>query len=218
MRTDKNKAVLLRKQGRSYNEICDELGMSKSTLSNWFKGMDFSEDIRKNLVEESKRTSADRLKILNKVRGDSLRVTYEIAEAEALKEMEKYKYDPLFIAGVSLYWGEGDKLSRNQVRLTNTDPKMIEIFLMFLTSVCEVPQEKIKLALFIYHNLDEATCKAYWGSITGLTVFHKTQVLPSRHKTKRLPYGVCTVVVSNTCLKKKMNLWIDRLNEIVLNR
>lgn len=42
-------------------------------------------------------------------------------------------------------------------------------------------------------------------------------ILPSRHKTKRLPYGICTLVVSNTYLKQKMLVWIDQLPNMVLN-
>lgn len=218
MRADKDKAFALRQQGKSYRDICDKLGMSKSTLSNWFKGVDFSEKIRKSLVEESKRTSSTRIKDLNRTRGETLRASYEVAKQEAQMEMEKYKNDPLFISAVFVYWGEGDKLSRNQVRLTNTDPKMIQIFLEFLLIICKVPIEKIKLALFIYTDLNETVCKNFWSDITGIQKFHKTQVLPSRHKTKKLPHGVCTVVVSNTYLKKKINLWIDQLPEMVLNR
>lgn len=218
MRADKDKAFALRQQGKSYRDICDKLGMSKSTLSNWFKGVDFSEKIRKSLVEESKRTSSTRIKDLNRTRGETLRASYEVAKQEAQMEMEKYKNDPLFISAVFAYWGEGDKLSRNQVRLTNTDPKMIQIFLEFLLIICKVPIEKIKLALFIYTDLNETVCKNFWSDITGIQKFHKTQVLPSRHKTKKLPHGVCTVVVSNTYLKKKINLWIDQLPEMVLNR
>ncbi|MCA9355585.1 helix-turn-helix domain-containing protein [Candidatus Kaiserbacteria bacterium] len=218
MRTDKDKAFALRQQGKSYRDICDKLGISKSTLSNWFKGVDFSEKIRKSLVEESRRTSSARIKDLNRTRGETLRASYEVAKQEAQMEMEKYKNDPLFISAVFAYWGEGDKLSRNQVRLTNTDPKMIQIFLEFLLIICKVPIEKIKLALFIYTDLNETVCKNFWSDITGIQKFHKTQVLPSRHKTKKLPHGVCTVVVSNTYLKKKINLWIDQLPEMVLNR
>ena len=218
MRADKDKAFALRQQGKSYRDICDKLGISKSTLSNWFKGVDFSEKIRKSLVEESRRTSSARIKDLNRTRGETLRASYEVAKQEAQMEMEKYKNDPLFISAVFAYWGEGDKLSRNQVRLTNTDPKMIQIFLEFLLIICKVPIEKIKLALFIYTDLNETVCKNFWSDITGIQKFHKTQVLPSRHKTKKLPHGVCTVVVSNTYLKKKINLWIDQLPEMVLNR
>lgn len=217
MRVDKQKAITLRMQGKSYNEISAELGMSKSTLSNWFYGIDFLEDIKSELVKQNLIESTERIQNLNKIRGATLKATYEMVAIKALEELETHRNNPLFISGVSLYWGEGDKLSRNQTRLTNTDPEMIRIFMKFLFVICEVPRDKIRVALFIYSDLDESECKKFWGNITGIQSFHKTQILPGRHKTKKLPYGVCTIVVSNSILKKKINLWIDQLPKIVLN-
>lgn len=217
MRVDKERAIDLRKEGKSYNEISAELGMSNSTLSKWFYGLDFLEDIKSSLIKRNILESTERMRTLNKVRGVGLEAVYEIAEKEALDDLIEYKNNPLFLSAISLYWGEGDKLSRNQTRLTNTDPQMIRIFMEFLTVICKVPKSKIRLALFIYSDLDDDECKKFWGEVTKITAFHKTQVLPSRHKTKRLPYGVCTVIVSNTILKKKMNIWIDQLPKIVLN-
>ena len=218
MRTDKEEAIRLRKQGKSYNDICSELGMSKSTLSSWFKGIDFSEGVRKSLIEESKRTSSARIIELNKIRGIALKASYEVAEQEAIGELEKYKDNPLFIAAIIAYWGEGDKVKNGQVRLINVDPKMIKLFKTFLLDVCGVPNEKIYVALYIYHDLDEQGCKSFWSKETGVTRFHKTMVLPSRHKRKKVQNGICSIGVSNTYLKRKMLMWIDQLPEMVLNR
>jgi transcriptional regulator with XRE-family HTH domain len=217
MRVDKDNAIALRMQGKGYNEICSELGMSKSTLSKWFKGIDFLEDIKSTLMKKNLFESTERMKSLNKIRGATLNATYETSAIKALEELQEYRNNPLFIAGISLYWGEGDKLTRNQTRLTNTDPEMIKIFMAFLFEICKVPRDKIRIALFIYSDLDESECKKFWSEVTGIQTFHKTQILPSRHKTKKLPFGVCTVVVSNTILKKKINIWIDQLPKIVLN-
>lgn len=217
MRSDKGEAFLLRRQGKSYREIESKLGVAKSTLSNWFKGVDFSEAIREELTKEASKKSRKRLEDLNRVRGIALAVQYELAEKEALKEMKLYRNLPLFTTALALYWGEGDKLSKNQVRITNTDPAMLLVFMSFLEQVCGVEKHKMRLALFIYKDLDEQKCKRFWRQKLGKVDFHKTQVLPSRHKTKRLPYGVCTLVVSNTYLKKKITVWIDQLPEMVLN-
>jgi hypothetical protein len=94
---------------------------------------------------------------------------------------------------------------------------MLLLFIEFLVRFCGVSRENIKGAIFIYPDLDEYTCKKYWEKETGLSSFHKTMVLPSRHKTKKLQYGTCSVIVSNTYLKKKILLWIDQLPKIVLN-
>ena len=191
--------------------------MSLSTLSNWFKGVDFSEAIREELTKAAAKKSSRHIQSLNRTRGIALKVQYELAEKEALKEMKLYRNVPLFTAAVAAYWGEGDKQSRHQLRMTNTDPEMLKIFVTFLRQICGVSDDKIRLAIFIYTDLDEETCKRYWRRKLGVKQFHKTQVLPSRHKTKKLTHGVCTIVVSNTYLKKKLDTWIDQLPEMVLN-
>jgi transcriptional regulator with XRE-family HTH domain len=217
MRTDKQLAFELRKQGKSYKEIHAELGMSVSTLSNWFHGHDFSEAIKRYLNEQNIIKGTERLRTLHKIRGASLDAHYEQARIEAANDLQKYIHNPLFVAAIASYWGEGDKAKNGQVRLANTDPKMIKLFSDFLTTFCAVPKHKLRGALYIYPNLDEEACKKFWIKETGLQHFHKTMVLPSRHKTRRLPYGTCTILVSNTYLKKKMLFWIDQLPEMVLN-
>ena len=132
-------------------------------------------------------------------------------------EMKRYMSNSLFISAVAAYWGEGDKLTKAQLRITNTDPNMLALFRKFLIEICGIPKEKIRGAIFIYKDLDEDTCKKYWSTNTGITHFHKTMVLPSRHKTRRLSYGTCTLVVTNTYLKQKMLVWIDQLPKMVLN-
>lgn len=217
MRTDKELAFSLRKQGKSYTEIHRELGMSVSTLSNWFHNVDFSEEIKRSVIAKAQLKSTAHMQVLNRVRGDLLRAHYAQGEIEALQELKDNISNPLFISGVTAYWGEGDKLTRNQVRLANTDPQMIKLFINFLIIFCYIPKDKLRLALHIYEDLDDGECRTYWSEVTGLNHFHKTMVLPSRHKTRRLPYGTCTVITTNTYLKRKLLLWIDQMPEIVLN-
>jgi hypothetical protein len=217
MRADKELAFKFRKQGKSYKYIHKELGMSMSTPSNWFKGVEFSEDIKRAVTAEALSNCTMRLKVLNKARGDLLRAHYVQAEIEAQQELNENIRNPLFVSAVVAYWGEGDKSSGSLVRLANTDPQMIKLFANFLLTLCDVPKDKLRLALYIYEDLDDIECRKYWSKNIGLNHFHKTMVLPSRHKTKKLPYGTCTILVANTYLKKKLLFWIDQMPKIVLN-
>ncbi len=191
--------------------------MSMSTLSNWFKGVDFSEDVKRAVTAEALTKSTLRLKVLNQARGDLLRAHYFQAEAEAQQELNENLSNPLFVSAIAAYWGEGDKSTGSLVRLANSDPQMIKLFANFLLNICEVPRDKIRLALYLYEDLDDIECRKYWTDNTNLDHFHKTMVLPSRHKTKKLPYGTCTILVANTYLKKKLLFWIDQMPKIVLN-
>lgn len=217
MRTDKELAFELRRTGKSYKEIAKELGMSVSTLSLWFQGVDFSEAIKKSLIDKSIEVNAIRIRALNQKRGDALSTLYDQARLEAEKELRAHMNNPLFLTVVAAYWGEGDKATKAHVRLINTDPQMLKMFLVFLIKICHADISKISLALFLYEDLDEFECKEYWSKEIGIDKFHKTQFLPSRHKSKRLPYGTCSVVLTSTYLKCKMLLWIDQLPKIVLN-
>lgn len=217
MRKDKHLAFALRKKGKSYNEISDELGVAKSTLTKWFKGHSFSKDIKAHLTKKSIEASTIRIRGLNRVRGDTLAASYDRARLEAEAELLHYVKNPLFLTALVSYWGEGDKATRSHIRLSNTDPRMIKVFSVFLTHICSVPEKFISGALFLYEDLDEAKCKQFWKKEAGLQKFHKTMILPSRHRTKRLPYGTCSIIVTNTYLKHKLLYWIDHIPEIVLN-
>ncbi|MFH1611720.1 MAG: hypothetical protein ABH887_00395 [bacterium] len=120
--------------------------------------------------------------------------------------------NPLFVAGLILYWGEGDsKLVNGMVRLSNTDTRMIEIFVKFLKIICNVPKEKIKAYIILYPDLSESYCKKYWCYVTGIfqSNFYKTQFIKGRHPTNRLRYGICEIHVSSRGLKEKIMVWTD---------
>ncbi len=161
--------------------------------------------------------SVVRLQTLNRARSDILAAHYAQAEQEAMAELATHLHEPLFVAGVVAYWGEGDKLHKNHVRLTNTDPEMLSMFVNFLYKYGKFDRDDLRLALFIYEDLDIELCKQYWTNKTGITRVHKPQILPSRDKQRRLAYGTATVIVMNTYFKKKLLLWIDQILKMVLN-
>ena len=221
MRRDKEEARHLRLNGKSYQEISEILKTPKSTLSGWFGKEDWSAEIRKKLTDAIQEAHTVRLIELNKVRGEHLDQTYEEARREATEELELLKYNPLFIAGLMLYWGEGDKLSKSKVRLTNTDARMIKTFVLFLREVCNIPEDKIRAQILVYPDLNEAETKAYWVKESGIAPdrFTKSTLIQGRHATRRLGYGVCMAYVSSSYFKAKVLTWIELLpKELISNQ
>ena len=49
MRNDKHLALKLRKLGKSYNKISNELDIPKSTLCSWFSKIDWSQSVKEEL-------------------------------------------------------------------------------------------------------------------------------------------------------------------------
>jgi hypothetical protein len=156
---------------------------------------------------------------LDRIRGEHLRRAYEDAAREARVELEKLKYNPLFIAGMMLYWGEGDKASAGNVRFTNSDPAMIAFYVHFLRHACGIPEGKIKANVLIYPDHEEMVTRAFWVRTTGLPRenFKKSVLIKGRHKTRRLSWGVCNVTVSNSYFKVKMLEWLNQLHAQLMN-
>ena len=210
MRIDKKEAFKLRRGGRSYKEISERLNIPKSTLSGWLRDVTWSRKIKKTLSEKAKEQNKIRIRKLNNIRGKNLERLYLKAEKEAKDEFKFFKLFPLFILGLSIYWGEGDRRSKNLVRVSNTDPLMIKLFLKFLTEVCGVKQEQVYASILLYPDLDEQKCKKFWIKNAGLLEenFNKSILIKGKHKTNRLRYGVCTVGISSTYLKRKIGIWL----------
>lgn len=212
MRKDKEKATELRRQNKSYKSISRELNIPLGTLAGWFKNELWSQDIRDKLGQKASLAFPEKLRRIiaaNKKRWADLHETYR---QEAVNEFKKYKNDPLFLASIMLYWGEGDKkLENGQVCLSNSDPEMIKIFYLFLTHTLGVPLEKIAARLILYPDLIESVQKNIWSKVTKIPIskFTRSTYIQGRHPTKRNSYGVCLIRVCSRELKEKILVWIN---------
>lgn len=210
---EKNKAIELRRQGRSYGSIASELRLSKGTIAYWLKDHDWSQEIKDRLSKENRLQSKERYRKLgeaNKRRWLQLR---EDKRTQAREEFSVSKSHPLFIPALMLYWAEGDSSPKNgNVRLTNTDPRMVKLFILFAMNFLKVPIEGVKIGLILYPDLDEAKCVRFWSKFTGIpnSNFHKVQFIRGRHPTRRLENGICSVrIVGGVGLKEKIYCWIE---------
>lgn len=220
MRNDKEIATSMRKTGKSYREIKAALKIPLGTLSGWFSNEAWSEEVGEKLRSASQREGTIRLAELNQVRGEHLKRAYRDAAEEARSELGVLKYNPLFIAGLMLYWGEGNKASRHNVAFSNADPDMIRLYVAFLTQGCGIPLVKIKAQALIYPDHDEKITKAFWARYSGIPWenFTKSTRLIGREKARRLSWGVCMVTVSSSYFKVKMLEWLKLLPKELMNR
>ena len=208
----KNKAIDLRRKGKSYGQIAGFLSVSKSTVSVWFKNVIWSQDVKKQLIKKSNGASRKRLITLNNVRKEKLDKYYQQAEAEAIQEFASLKENKLFITAISLYWGEGDKVFKNGiVRVSNIDEKVLKVFNSFLQKICRINSQKIRADILLYPDLDPKKCLKFWSKEIGVLEdkFFKPTVIQGKHKINRLGNGVCIVSVHEKYLKKKILVWLE---------
>ena len=212
MRNDKHLAIKLRKQGKSYNKISQELSIPKSTLVGWLANQKWSQNIKKELTRKANYISRKRLLFFIEERREKFEKIREGFRLEAETEFPFLMKNPLFIAGINIYWGEGDNKSTGcLLRISNIDPRMIGVFSSFLRNVLFVPEEKLRVGIILYPDLSETKCKNFWQEVTKIPLnqFHKTQFIHGKHPTRRIEHGICMLTISSKKYKEKVIKWID---------
>jgi hypothetical protein len=211
VRKDKQKAIELRQDRKSYNYISKKLGVPKSTLSSWFKEIDWSLQLREILKEESSFRVPERLKNVLKANQLRWQKLDKENEQKATEGYPQLKLSPLFNLGLSLYWSLGDQsLKNNIVSVSSNDPQILKVINSFLISFAKDQQEKISAKLIIYPDLNEGMQKNFWSLATGIPSprFKKSTVIKTK-SNKRSSYGICEIFVNSRALKLKILKWLE---------
>ena len=131
---------------------------------------------------------------------------------EAKDEYSIYQNNPLFTAGLMLYAGEGDHLSKGAIKFTNIDFGLHKVFISFCLTFLKINMESIKLSVLLYPDLDINNCVNKWKTELGISNqnIYKPQVITGKLKTRKLHFGVGTSIILNSFLKHKILFWIDQ--------
>lgn len=216
---------LRREKGYSYNEISEQVGVSKSTLSGWLKHISLTLEQEKRIqqrVEDNQVSFVGKARKTNKLRFQTARrqafqkgsdIASAIPDNDVVHEL----------ALAMLYLGEGDKTG-NRVQIANTDPDILRYFLYAMERLYEVSRFDMTLRL----NLVEAARPfetqmiEWWAEQLMCSVyqFQKTQ-FEKRSKYSRITddyHGVCTATYNDTYLYERLAgvysaYFIDRLKK-----
>ena len=189
--------------------------MSMAILSDWFKNEAWSSEIKSRLASKASTKNSYKLKLMHTARMKKLTDSYDDARREAKDEYKKFRTNPLFIAGLMIYWGEGDKRSKYRCGIANTEPLMIKVFIRFLREICKIEVEKITVWLLLYPDLKDDVCRNFWKEkITlGESNFRNSITIKGKSSVRRLSYGVCNVAFHNRYFKEKMLAWLQLASE-----
>ena len=127
----------------------------------------------------------------------------------------------LRIAGAMLYLCEGTKLRKDlrfkntyiySIEFTNSNPRIVSLFLRFMKEELEVSQNRIRGQLFIYPDLDLKKVVKIWSRETGIPLrqFQKIIMLKTKiSKFKSNPLGTFKVRYSSKEKFLKLQSIID---------
>lgn len=206
---ERMRAVALRKRGLSYGEIFKELGVPKSTLSAWLKGVPLSARDRERLYTKQVKILARGAQSQKERRKREIEAIIKGARSEIQRPL---LYETYRLLGAALYWAEGGKTQ--DFEITNSDPALIAFEVKWFNKIFGVPPQNLKARLNIYPQQNENDIKRFWSDITGIPNknFGKSFIKPANkgYKKNNLYYGTIKVrVMKGTDMRYKVFGWLQ---------
>ena len=132
----------------------------------------------------------------------------------------------LRLAGGLLYLCEGTKLRRDfryrntfiyAIEFTNSDPKLVSLFVKFMIKELKIDSEKIKGQLFIYPDLDQSKTMKIWSGRTHIPVAQFQKVIMLKSKVSKFKHNILGTFKVRHSSKEKFlklqeiidNIWRD---------
>jgi hypothetical protein len=186
----------LRSKGYSLPEISIAVETPKTTVLRYIKDVQILPEYIANWA--GKRGGSKKKKLLQE------RQAFE--NGKDLVGIPSEKEQMLFLA--ALYWAEG---SKGGFGLSNTDPELIRLFVNGLRNIFHISDERLRISIRIYEDLDREDCLNFWSSIVGIEKdkFVSVNVLSGKKKGKLL-YGMCRVRVTKGALLLKKIIGINK--------
>jgi hypothetical protein len=200
-------ALVMRRNGRSIRFIETNLGVPRSTLSGWCKGVVLTEEQKRELAKQS---SAGLLKARTASRvwhHEQKLARLKEAEEAAKKTLEMLPITPeiLELALAMIYWGEGRK--SQTTALGAADLAMLKFFITVIDRRFGVKREKISCELHLRHDQDAQTEIEYWSSKLNIPPdnFHRVYFDKRTRGTTYPDYhGVCLLYCSNIAIQRQL--------------
>ncbi len=212
------RAIRLRKEGKSYSEIRKQIPVAKSTLSLWLRSVGLAKTQKQRLTEK---------KIEAALRGADIRRQQRLhaiqnIEKETKKDITDLTQEDLFLCGVMLYWAEGSKekdITKNSVvKFSNSDPKMIRLFLKWLEEIAQVKHTDIVYELYIHETAGVGNALSYWAKTISCNkeeirvYFKRNHITTNRKNIEKDYHGLIRIVIrKSSVLMRKIHGWTNAI-------
>lgn len=199
-RETRTRARRMRQEGQSVREIAKLLEVSTSSVSNWVRDIELTDDQIEALKQNQRRYGSQNAGAkTNQHRALEQRRAFQDAGRARAREGSR-----LHLIGCMLYWAEGAK-ARNAVIFTNSDAEMNQLFFRFLIEELEVKDEDVRLLIHCHSSelAEISRIENYWINLLSLPVscLNKTQIKKGSNTRRNiLENGVCSIRVFKTAL------------------
>lgn len=212
---EQKRALELRTAGRSYSQIKSELGVSKSTLSNWLRDYPLSQKRIRELRDWNEQRIERYRETRRKKREEILNAIYKRQKSRLLPLSKR----ELFIGGLFLYWGEGGKTKLGELTISNTDPAVIITFIHWLKKCFGVKLTVLRVRLHLYKDMNVRKETKFWSSTLKIPISQFRSPYVKNSNRASLTYkngfghGTCNVMLSGAKLAKEVLMGLRAMND-----
>ena len=206
----KNKAVQLRRCGKSIGNIERRLGIPRSTLSGWFKHIKLSQKQIDNLLQFQKQTltkARNKASIWHRTEKEKRLQKAEKDAVAILKNINVHDTALLELTLAVLYIGEGYKKT-DETGIGSSDPLILKFFLAVLKRTFKIPIEQIRCELNLRADQNPLEIKQFWAKELRIPLSNFKQVNIDKRtigsKTYTTYKGVCQLRCGNVAIQRKL--------------
>lgn len=198
-----DKMKQLRREGFSIEQIISTMSLPKTTV--WYH------------IHKIKLSDSQKAVLRSNQGGSRKRKMENIKQADKKSTLLLNSKDREFFIMISmLYWAEGHKKGRCQ--FTNTDGRMIALYLKVLRHKLHIPEQQIGVGIRIFTGMKEKECLSYWSSVSGIPPKKISVRMNDGGSSGRTKYGMCRVtVLKGQDMLKLMHAFISKISRDVLD-
>jgi len=217
----KNKALSLRRRGRSITEISDKLNIPKSTIGVWCRNLKLGKKQIERLAKRQESGSyKGRMKFLERIRSNRLLQTKKLRQ-EGLSDVKNISRRDLFVSGIAMYLSEGaTSESSEEVSFTNSDFRTVLFMKKWFSNICKISNDRfiIQIRINKLHKDRINSVENYWSKMINVPLSQFTKTILIKSKAKKVYpkddtyYGTIRLKVKQgTQLRRKINGWVEGL-------
>jgi transcriptional regulator with XRE-family HTH domain len=200
----------LRALSWTLQEIADELGVSKGSVSEWVRDVDF-EPRPRNRGHPAGPKHPMRLK---------KEAELEQCRVEAEAWVGRLSNRDLSMYALALYAGEGSKRDGSVV-FANSDPVLLRIFIAWLRREFAVDESKFRVKLYLHADLDVEAALQHWSALLDIprAQFNKPYraVVDPTLRHNRHVFGCASVVYHSRRLHRRVMARIAAIGSTLAN-
>ena len=213
-------ALHMRKNGQSLRHIESLLGIPRSTLSQWCKNIELTDQQRATLRKNRLAALTTARKLAAGRHRELLAERERVAEASAQKVLAKITAtnSVVDLAFAMLYFGKGSRSGPTSIASSN--PRILQFVLAVLKRNYNTDTDAIRCELRLRADEDYATARDYWSRALGVPLECFKYIEGNRRPAGARPYnhynGICVIYCGPVAIRRKLMYLCKLFCEIII--